>query len=439
MGQLFRCYWIPALLAEELPENDCPPVRVKLLSERLIAFRDSRRSLRPDRRVLRPSRRVAVVRPQRGVRPALPLSRLEIRRDRPVRRGPVRAERKRLRQQDQAASPIRWSSAAACCGPIWARPRGSRRCRNGSSPWCRRSRASCRSACRNATGCRRWRAASIPATCPGCIAASSHRSAVQGREGQPVQYRRRAAGVRGGGERRRPVHRRAPQRRERPLLLAHHAMGDAVLHHDRAARRPPGARPLLDADRRRELLGLELRLPSDARADRGGSARRCEDGKGMHVQIRARHLPPARQQGQRLSDRPRRPEGGDTYSGVDGIAMQDASLQESMGPIIDRTKENLVSTDNGIIMARHRLMRAAKALSEKGNVPPGVDPAHQRVRSAAVVLPPDRPSRMPRRGTHGSRRRRAGLGVTAAGQPRDRPHANQSRGQQPHAREGAPP
>ena len=43
MGRLFRSYWIPALLPEELPENDCPPVRVKLLSERLIAFRDSRR------------------------------------------------------------------------------------------------------------------------------------------------------------------------------------------------------------------------------------------------------------------------------------------------------------------------------------------------------------------------------------------------------------
>jgi len=41
MGDLFRCYWIPALLAGELPENECPPVRVKLLSERLIAFRDS--------------------------------------------------------------------------------------------------------------------------------------------------------------------------------------------------------------------------------------------------------------------------------------------------------------------------------------------------------------------------------------------------------------
>jgi hypothetical protein len=69
--------------------------------------------------------------------------------------------------------------------------------------------------------------------------------------------------------------------------------------------------------------------------------------------------------------------------------MQDASLQESMGPVCDRTKENLVSTDNGIIMARHRLMRAAKALVEKGVTPPGVDPAQQKIRSCSIVLPPD--------------------------------------------------
>ena len=41
MGELFRRYWQPVLLAEELPDNDCPPVRVKILSERLIAIRDS--------------------------------------------------------------------------------------------------------------------------------------------------------------------------------------------------------------------------------------------------------------------------------------------------------------------------------------------------------------------------------------------------------------
>lgn len=41
MGEVWRRYWIPALLSEELPEPDCPPVRVKLLGEELVAFRNT--------------------------------------------------------------------------------------------------------------------------------------------------------------------------------------------------------------------------------------------------------------------------------------------------------------------------------------------------------------------------------------------------------------
>ena len=41
MGQIFRRHWLPALLAEEIPEADCDPVRVRLLGENLVAFRDS--------------------------------------------------------------------------------------------------------------------------------------------------------------------------------------------------------------------------------------------------------------------------------------------------------------------------------------------------------------------------------------------------------------
>ena len=42
MGDLIRRYWIPALLAEEVPTPDDPPVRVRLLGEQLVAFRDSK-------------------------------------------------------------------------------------------------------------------------------------------------------------------------------------------------------------------------------------------------------------------------------------------------------------------------------------------------------------------------------------------------------------
>jgi phthalate 4,5-dioxygenase oxygenase subunit len=41
MGALFRRYWLPACLSEELPERDGAPVRVRLLGEDLVAFRDS--------------------------------------------------------------------------------------------------------------------------------------------------------------------------------------------------------------------------------------------------------------------------------------------------------------------------------------------------------------------------------------------------------------
>lgn len=41
MGAVFRSYWLPFALAEELPEVDCPPIRVRLLGEDLVAYRDS--------------------------------------------------------------------------------------------------------------------------------------------------------------------------------------------------------------------------------------------------------------------------------------------------------------------------------------------------------------------------------------------------------------
>ena len=116
-----------------------------------------------------------------------------------------------------------------------------------------------------------------------------------------------------------------------------------------------------------------------------------QDGKGIYVKfVPGSYRPLQNKDNDYLIDREAQ-KAGRYYSGVEGIAMQDASLQESMGPVVDRTKENLVSTDNGIIMARHRMLKAVKALMDKGTVPPGVDPAHQRVRSAAVILGPDQP------------------------------------------------
>jgi phthalate 4,5-dioxygenase len=73
------------------------------------------------------------------------------------------------------------------------------------------------------------------------------------------------------------------------------------------------------------------------------------------------------------------------YSGVFGISVQDASLQESMGPIQDRENEKLLPTDRAIVMARRMLYDAVTAL-EAGVEPPALDAGKQRVRAAGVLL-----------------------------------------------------
>jgi phenylpropionate dioxygenase-like ring-hydroxylating dioxygenase large terminal subunit len=41
MGNLFRRFWLPALLSSEMPHPDSPPVRIRILGEDLLAFRDT--------------------------------------------------------------------------------------------------------------------------------------------------------------------------------------------------------------------------------------------------------------------------------------------------------------------------------------------------------------------------------------------------------------
>ena len=41
MGTLMRRYWVPVLLASEIAEPDGPQVRVQILGEKLLAFRDT--------------------------------------------------------------------------------------------------------------------------------------------------------------------------------------------------------------------------------------------------------------------------------------------------------------------------------------------------------------------------------------------------------------
>ena len=90
-----------------------------------------------------------------------------------------------------------------------------------------------------------------------------------------------------------------------------------------------------------------------------------KEGGSLHVnQIAGTFRPIANRDNNYLIDRQAQ-KAGTSSSGVKGIAMQDASIQESMGPVADRGRENLVLTDRGISLARRQLMKAAIELGQE--------------------------------------------------------------------------
>jgi phthalate 4,5-dioxygenase oxygenase subunit len=77
-----------------------------------------------------------------------------------------------------------------------------------------------------------------------------------------------------------------------------------------------------------------------------------------------------------------------SYTGIMGIGIQDEAVTESMGPIVDRSKEHLGTSDLMIIRLRQLLLRYARRLRDHGEVPPAVDtPEVYAVRAGGVVLP----------------------------------------------------
>ena len=77
------------------------------------------------------------------------------------------------------------------------------------------------------------------------------------------------------------------------------------------------------------------------------------------------------------------------FSGLEeSPPLQDAAVQESMGPIVDRSREHLGASDIGIIRVRQRLLDAARRLASEGTDPPGSgDPDAYRLHGCQLILP----------------------------------------------------
>jgi hypothetical protein len=74
------------------------------------------------------------------------------------------------------------------------------------------------------------------------------------------------------------------------------------------------------------------------------------------------------------------------FTGITGIATQDFATQEGMGPIVDRSKEHLGTSDRPIIVMRQLLLEATRRVAA-GSMPLGADPAtHGNVRALDHVI-----------------------------------------------------
>jgi hypothetical protein len=78
----------------------------------------------------------------------------------------------------------------------------------------------------------------------------------------------------------------------------------------------------------------------------------------------------------------------ETFTGIDGINTQDRGIQESMGPVVDRSKEHLGPADKAIIQARRLLLGAIKTV-QQGGTPRGVEASYYTLRASEGVLPRD--------------------------------------------------
>ncbi len=389
MGELFRQYWIPALLAEELPENDSEPVRVKLLSERLIAFRDSQ-------------------------------GRYGLVDEFCAHRG---ASMWFARNEDSGLRcPYHgWKyDVTGQCVDVPSEPENSTFCANvkltayplvkvGDILWTYMGDATNSPPLpefefilvpeAQTFTSKRWQESNWLQALEGGID-SSHVSWLHSGDLESDPLFKGAQGNKYNTADLKPHFEVAES--EGGLLIG--ARRNTENEDEYYWRITPWVMPSFTAvpPRGDHPMHGHFWVPIDdencwvytfdyhpVRNLTSEEVQAMRDGFGVHSEnIPGTYRPVQNKDNDYLMDRESQRR-GENFSGIRGIAIQDASLQESMGPIVDRSRERLVPTDTGIIKARQKLRKAAIALRDEGVTPPGVDTQHQHVRSAAVILPRD--------------------------------------------------
>ncbi len=107
-------------------------------------------------------------------------------------------------------------------------------------------------------------------------------------------------------------------------------------------------------------------------------------GTGIHARVDARYRPLANKDNDYQIDR--QVQRTRTFSGIRGIGEQDMACQESMGAIYDRTQEHLGSSDTAVIAMRRQLLALARQLEEGVEPSMASRPDLYRVRSTSFVI-----------------------------------------------------
>src|SRR5213593_948049 len=395
MGELFRRYWIPAIPAEELPEPDCPPVRVRLLGEDLVAFRDS-------------EGRVGLLEehcPHRGA--SLFLGRNEEYGLRCVYHGwkfDVTGQCVDM-PSEPSDSNFKEKIRANCYpglelgGLIWTYM-GPPNCTPAAPAleW-----AIVADDQRYLT--RRFEECNYLQALEGGID-SSHVSSLH-RDAVLISEKRKDSVPTGKGRGRELVRADTAPKFDISetdyglLITARRNAGDSH-YYWRATHwlmpfytmvPPYGDSPLrghawvpID-DEHCWVYSVSWHPIRSLTKDEVAEMRA---GGGIHTDVfPGTNLPKQHKANDYLIDRELQ-KSGLSNTGIRGLGVQDLAVQESMGAIVDRTQEHLGTSDAAIIATRRVLKRAAVGLADNVN-PPGLRPETQRVRAISIVLPREVP------------------------------------------------
>ncbi len=97
---------------------------------------------------------------------------------------------------------------------------------------------------------------------------------------------------------------------------------------------------------------------------------RFRRGHTVHAEVDEHYRPLRGPHNEYLIDRKKQKTS--SFTGIDGVSEQDAAIQDSMGAIVDRSREHLGATDIGIVRFRQYILKAARELRDSGRKPEAI-------------------------------------------------------------------